>query len=113
MIVPDGECLRWKGAKTVGGYGVFWDGAKQVLAHRFAYGKVPSDLTIDHLCNNRACVNVAHMQVVTRGENTRLGKARRLVCLRGHPYAEFAGFQGPGKKWRYCRKCRNERRHPA
>lgn len=44
-------------------------------AHRFSYqwfrGPIPDDMTIDHLCQVRECVNPWHLEVVTRAENTR------------------------------------------
>lgn len=64
------DCWLWLGAKAAG-YGLF----RGHRAHRWAYenlrGPIPEDLTIDHLCRARACVNPAHMEAVTREENTR------------------------------------------
>jgi hypothetical protein len=44
-------------------------------AHRVywerANGPVPDGLEIDHLCYTPACVNPAHMETVTHGENLR------------------------------------------
>lgn len=58
--------FRKKGKKT---YGCFQNRA----AHRFSYelekGKVPDGLTIDHLCENKACVNPEHLECVTQLEN--------------------------------------------
>src|SRR3954470_23229007 len=70
---PSG-CWEWTGAKS-DGYGLFsTSGAKGSMgAHRWIYesvmGPVAADLEIDHLCRNRACVNLAHLEAVTRQEN--------------------------------------------
>lgn len=72
-------CIIWRGNLDRYGYGRFnisIDGTRKMTgAHRAAWlawrGDIPGDLVIDHLCRNRACVNVAHMELVTNAENTR------------------------------------------
>lgn len=70
-----GPCAVWTRAISKGGYGVVFVDGVQYRAHRFAFidtvGPIPKDQCIDHLCRNRACCNVAHMDVVTPAENTR------------------------------------------
>jgi hypothetical protein len=116
-----GDCLVFTGAKTKG-YGTVavWDGPagqrrqRTLQAHRIVYeaqvGPIPDDMTIDHLCFNRACVNVEHMEVVTRGENTRRGIVRRPKpesCPQGHPYSETNTYINKGS--RFCRECGRQR----
>lgn len=71
------DCWVWTGTGTPKGYGQFAPHGKHVYAHRFAYellvGPIPEGMTIDHLCRNRGCVRPDHLEVVTRGENTRRG----------------------------------------
>jgi len=68
-------CWIWN-SELVKGYGRFKrsDGTR-IMAHRFAYevsgATIPDGLTIDHLCNVSLCVNPAHMEPVTQGENNR------------------------------------------
>jgi len=71
------ECWPWVGTIS-GGYGVFRLGnrfAGNTGAHRFAYemlrGPIPKGLHIDHLCQNKRCVNPAHLEPVTLAENVR------------------------------------------
>jgi hypothetical protein len=84
-------------------------------AHRLAYegvrGPIPAGLEIDHLCRNRACREVVHLEAVTHLENVRRGRARfngaheraRTHCPKGHPYSGDNLFIRCGK--RYCRAC--------
>lgn len=99
MVKRGTGCWEWQGA-VAGGYGRFKVGKVLYGAHRvavvFATGRdVPRELCVDHLCRNRACVRVSHLEVVTSEENIRrgdAGKARSMRefersgrCLKGHP----------------------------
>lgn len=55
------------------GYGMFYHANKKYRAHRFIWeyhnGEIPFGKVIDHLCHNRACVNIDHLRVTTVTEN--------------------------------------------
>lgn len=116
-LQPDG-CKIWTAALNPGGYGVFGVGGKTVYAHRWAYehevGPIPDGLTLDHLCRNRACVEVTHLEPVTRGKNVLRGvglaaqNARKTHCLRGHEFTPENTYTRLGGK-RQCRQCRRAR----
>lgn len=101
FLVDDG-CWEWTASKNSAGYGQMHAGPGRgpVRAHRVLYellvGPIPEGLTIDHLCRNRGCVNPAHMEPVTRGENVKRGtvgevnRARmlgRTHCKFGHEFS--------------------------
>jgi len=62
------------------GYAQFHRYKKTSKAHRISYewhkGKIPAGLTIDHLCENKGCVNPEHLEAVTREENNRRHNAK-------------------------------------
>ncbi len=73
-------CIEWTGVMDRHGYGTLdMPDRTKKLAHRLAYelqvGPIPDGLVIDHLCRNRRCVNVAHMEPVTRAENSLRGES--------------------------------------
>lgn len=76
FTVDNNECHVWLKARNNRGYGVVWHDGKLRLAHRVAWllgtGKWPTEgLVLDHLCNNKACVNLAHLQEVPNHVNLR------------------------------------------
>lgn len=105
-----GGCWLWKAGKSTAGYGRFWDGARYVQAHRFAYevavGPIAAGLQIDHLCRVPACVNPGHLEAVTNRENTLRGAGGVLhtECPQGHEFTpETTRWLKTGT--RRCRVC--------
>ena len=114
-----GDCIEWMGYREPAGYGRFGVGGKAVLAHRFSYeeanGPIPADMEIDHLCKNRACVKVAHLEAVSKTENrrrsdagARLRERMALIthCPQGHPYSDDNIYLKRLKNGYYARQCR-------
>lgn len=54
------------------------------LLHR---GRIPEGLTVDHICFNRMCCNPAHLQLLTRSENTRRRDPNAVRVIRGNALA--------------------------
>ena len=97
------------------------DGYASDRAHRKVYeaavGPIPEGMEIDHTCHDpdvcqlgkecphRACVNPAHLEVVTRLENVR--RSMRTRCVNDHE-PNWSDYKPGGS--RSCRTCRTEER---
>ena len=88
-----------------------------MLAHRKAWiernGAIPEGMTIDHLCRTKLCLNVDHMEVVTRSENSRRRNAALTHCKRGHDLLNGdvrIQHRSNGLTYRVCRQCVRDRR---
>jgi hypothetical protein len=123
VVVADTGCWLWTAGKFRKGYGCFRVGGrtgKTWGAHAYAYamlvGPVPDGLVLDHLCRTRLCVNPDHLEPVThrvnilRGDGPPARNARRVGCMRGHPYSHHNGRQ-----WvcLICNRMRHARRQQA
>lgn len=115
-------CWSWNGPRNRQGYGLW--GKK--LAHRHSWeianGAIPDGLWILHHCDNKPCINPAHLYAGTVVENVQdaIDRGRwpsvgstRTHCTEGH---ELAGdnlivIASPaGRPWKRCRICDNERK---
>lgn len=74
-----------------------------------AEGAIPDGMELDHTCRRRACINVRHLELVTRSENERRKswrwRTRIKQCRFGHSMDDAMVTPEGG---RVCRTCRKE-----
>lgn len=75
-------CLIWQGrVNKNSGYGTRTVKGKTVYVHRHAWelvnGPIPEGMTVDHLCEQKLCINVEHMELCSRGDNVKRYYERR------------------------------------
>lgn len=120
---PDGH-WRWTGHLTRQGYGRFslkLNGKNTtVAAHRWIFEYMVRPLepgeVIDHVhevCGIRNCVNVAHFEAVSPGENARRGRVKlslglRDACNNGHVLAEV-GTRIDERGTVLCKQCERDK----
>lgn len=129
--IDPGGCWVWNGKPNPDGYSNVTSLAGftkvRTNAHRMSYllhhGEIPLGREVDHLCQNKMCVNPQHLEAVTHKENVHRipggrggGKGRTVgwratSCKRGHDLTNPVILdryinQANGKAYYRCRLCK-------
>src|SRR5687768_16109176 len=65
---PETGCVHWTGRKDRDGYGLVYIEGRSWRVHRYMYtklvGPIPQKYVLDHLCKNRDCCAIDHLEAV-------------------------------------------------
>jgi hypothetical protein len=83
---PNGDCWLWTASLDHGGYGRFKAWGRQPGAHQVSFvlhggvipeTEIPHDACVLHRCDNRRCVNPAHLYLGSQKQNVADRNKRR------------------------------------
>ena len=121
-VSSDAGCVEFSGSLNSDGYGTIsrLGAGGTRLVHRAVYeyfvGPVGKGLQLDHLCRNKSCCRIDHLEAVDSRTNTRRAHGWRQVggewfCSVGHAVVGsnvFASNNPCGSVSLSCRQCRND-----
>jgi hypothetical protein len=105
------SCWIWKGAiRGKNGYGCMKVDGKVVDVHRFSYafhnGPIPAGMLVCHSCDNRLCVNPAHLFLGTHTDNMQDCKSKGRLHFRDNAHLKRHPSTNSYKKGCRCDGCR-------
>lgn len=105
-------CLIWMGNHDYQNYAVARSGSTKIRVHRHMYekkhGPLPASFDVHHKCGVKSCINVDHLQAMSRAEHASIGfNSQKTKCKKGHDLEEIynTGVRG----CRICRKAASKR----
>lgn len=103
-------CIDWIGSGEAL-YGTIWVRDESWTAHDYAYELaigIPAGCEIHHRCGNKRCVNVLHLEAMTRADHK--AEHKMTMCRKGlHPMTEPEHYYVNSDGTRRCVECTKAR----
>lgn len=106
---PNDFCIVWGGTIAQHGYGRIDRKINRKTHSQYVHRLItnaPPEMTVDHLCRNRACFRIDHLEIVTNDENLNRGLGRHG----SDPICSKCGSRdfwiSPSTGWKKCRPCK-------
>lgn len=100
-------CWNWIACGERNVYGSLKVNGKKVDAHRFSFtfykGEIPKGMYVCHTCDNRRCINPAHLFLGTPKDNHADGVAKGRIVSKGLPRKHPSN--GSYKRGCRCSEC--------
>ena len=100
MSAPEGGCRVWQGWVHHTGYGYVAYQGRDHRVHRLVWelenGPLPGGAVVNHECGNRACVDVAHLEMTNQADNVQY----RTVMNANNTSGYRNVYRASGDRWR-------------
>lgn len=106
-----GKCVQGVGSVHSAGYLVRHHNGRLDYAHRIAWeeahGPIAADLVVHHVCENKKCVNLSHLRLLSQSQHTAHHNPPIVVCPKCGSTDRREIRTRPGKT--YCAECHRTR----
>lgn len=114
LVVPElGVCYEWQLACGADGYGRKKYLNRPWKVHKLAWvvagNDIPEGYELNHICRNRPCIRLEHLEVITAHAHHLFHAQFVTHCVKGHEFTPENTYIRPDRGTRACRTCNRER----
>lgn len=106
MPEPNTGCFIWL-VGTSNGYSSYKNSYGHIEVWERKHGPVPKGYEIHHKCENKLCVNLAHLEALAKGLHRETHFRDKTACKYGHDIKFRTYRDAPYKRQGtyYCKEC--------